>query len=120
MLRDLYFRDDTDNKYKWELIETNSKLEAVLNKVRMILFTTRGSVFGEPNLGMNLEDYLFNFNFDEQDLKSKFNAQVNQYIPEQGSDFRINMDVSLETDGVKNFCYLYIYVNQQLHMTVVV
>ena len=117
MLREIYFRDDTDPKFKWELLETNSKLEAVLNKIRMILFTQRGEVLGEPNLGMNLEDYLFTFNFDASEIKTKFNAQVNQYIPEQ-SEFNISMDVSFETDGVQNYCYLYIYVNQQLQMGV--
>lgn len=119
MLREIYFRDSSDPKYKKELIETNSKLESVLNKIRMILFTNRGEILGEPNLGMNLEDYLFTFNFDQQELKSKFNSQVNAYIPEQ-SEFKINMDVSFESDGIKNYVYLYIYVNQQLHFGVII
>ena len=86
----------------------------------MILFTSRGEVLGEPNLGMNLEDYLFTFNFDESELKSNFNAQVNQYVLEQGMGFKIDMEVSFESNGVQNYCYIYIYVNQQLQIAVAV
>jgi hypothetical protein len=119
MLREIYFRESTDPKYQSKLIETNSKIEAVLNKIRMILFTQRGEVLGEPDLGMNLEDYLFQFGFDESDIKSKFNAQVNQFIPEM-TEFNISMDVSFESDGVQNYVYLFISINQEVHMGVVI
>lgn len=118
MLKEIYLRGPEDQKYKANLLETNSKLEAVLNKIRLILFTNRGEVLGEPDLGMNLEDYLFQFGFDEADIKNKFMAQVNQFIPEI-NEFSIDMTVSFETDGVQNYSYLYITVNQELQMGVV-
>jgi phage baseplate assembly protein W len=118
MLKEIYLRGPEDPKYQSKLLETDSKIEAVLNKIRMILFTNRGEVLGEPDLGMNLEDYLFQFGFDEADIKNKFMAQVNQYIPEM-TEFSINMSVSFETDGVQNMSYLFITINQEVQMGVV-
>ena len=48
MLRDIYLRDQSDPKYKSNLLETSSVIESVLNKIRMILYTNRGEVLGAP------------------------------------------------------------------------
>jgi hypothetical protein len=111
MLREIYFRDPTDSKYNISSLEVNSKLEAVLNKIRMILFTNRGDVLGYPELGMDLDDYIFNFKINENVLRDRFYSQIATYIPER--DFKIDIDFSFETDGVKDFMYLYITVDRQ-------
>lgn len=108
-IREIYFRDPSDPKYQLYGIETNDKLGAVIAKLRIILFTNRGEVLGEPDLGMDLEDFLFDFGFNEQIIRERFYAQIAKYIPER--DFRIDLDVSYETDGVRDTAYLFIIVN---------
>lgn len=115
MLREIYCRDQTDPKYNQNQLETSDRIEVVLNKIRMLLYTTRGEVLGEPHMGMDLEDYLFQSNVNEGEIKNRFNAQVALYIPESG-DFNINLDVSVETDGVQDTVYLYIYLDDLLYM----
>ena len=114
MLREIYFRNPTDPKYDGS-IETNSKIEAVLSKIRMILQTTQGDVIGEPTLGMNQENYLFDQAFDESNFRSQFNAQISKFIPES-NEFTITVDFSMETDGVKNYIYVYILIDSMVQM----
>lgn len=110
MVREIYFRDPSDPKYRHNLLQTSNAIEILLSKIRMILFTNRGEVLGEPDLGMDLEDYLFQYNFDESVLRKRWDAQVAQYIPEQ-VDFKIDFEVQMETDGVQNFIYIFIKIN---------
>jgi len=117
MIREIYFRDPTDPKYTPNLLETSSKVETVLNKIRMILFTNRGEVLGDPNLGMDLEDYLFQFGLDEHEIRNRFNAQIAQYIPES-REFDISLDIKMETNGIENYCYLYIDINSERYLGV--
>ena len=111
-LKEIYFRDPTDPKYNSKKLETSSNLESVLNKIRMLLYTNRGEVLGEPDLGMDLEDYLFQFGFDESELRNRFNSQINQYVPE-ARDFKISIDMDVETDSVQNHVYIYINIALQ-------
>ncbi len=111
MIKEIYFRDLTDPKYRNDKLEINDELESVLNKVRMILFTNKGDVLGYPDLGMNLDDYIFDFNFNENQIRSRFYSQIYKYIPDRS--YLIELDTNVTTDGVKNYVNLYIKINNQ-------
>ncbi len=111
MIKEIYFRDPTDPKYRPNKLETSEELESVLNKIRMILFTRKGEVLGYPDLGLDLDDFVFDFNFNENLLRSKFYSQIYKYIPDR--TYLIELDTSVTTDGVQNYVNLYIKVNNQ-------
>lgn len=112
MLTEIYFRDETDMKYSPNYIEFSDKLEALLSKLRMILYTNRGEVLGEPELGMDLENYLFEPGLNENIIKERFYAQLAKYIPEH-IEYNIDCSISTQTNGVINTSYLYITINNQ-------
>ena len=110
MLKEIYFRDPSDARYNIKGLEIGDRYEALLSKIRMILYTSRGDVLGEPDLGMNLEDYLFETVMDEGVIKNDFYAQVAKYIPEQ-AEYSIDCNITVQTDGVHNIAHLYITLN---------
>ena len=109
MIREIYFRDTSDPKYKANKIEVNSELEMVLNQIRMILLTPKGSVLGNYNLGLDLEEHLFKIGFREQTLRNDFLTQISRYI--KNKSYRIDLDFNFETDGVRDTIYLYVTLN---------
>ena len=76
MIREIYLRDASDPRYNPRLLEINDPIEAILSKIRMLIYTNKGEVLGEPDLGMNLESRLFEFLMDEGNIRSDFYAQV--------------------------------------------
>ena len=76
----------------------------------MILLTKKGEVMGEPELGMDLEEMLFDFNIDEYKLRQTFYAQLQKYVSEQDK-YKIDFDISTGTDGVSTVVYLYINID---------
>jgi hypothetical protein len=63
MLKEIYCRNENDPKYVNTILETTDAIEALLTKLRMILFTARGEVLGYPNLGLDLDSMLFELNY---------------------------------------------------------
>jgi hypothetical protein len=110
MLKEIYCRTNEDPGYNPNIIDTNSSLEGVLTKIRMILFTQRGEVMGASELGMNLEEMLFKFSFDEARVRGEFINQLYRFVPES-SDFRVDLKVSFVPGTVRDLAYLNIYID---------
>ena len=111
MIREIYFRDPSDPKFRSDRLETSSELEMLLNQIRMILLTNKGEVLGSYYLGLDLEKYLFEFGFNEGQVKKDFLTQVSQYI--KNTRYKIDMTFDYSSDGVKDIIYLYITVDDQ-------
>lgn len=109
MIKEIVFRDPSDPKYNPNYLETNDKLEAVIAKIKMILYTNRGEVLGEPELGMDLEDYLFEKRIDEKEIRDRFYSQVARFIPER--EYKLDLEISHGTDNIQNYINLYVTIN---------
>lgn len=64
-----------------EVIE-DDVIRVVLQKYEMLLFTNKGDVFGEPNLGCNLEELLYETKLSADYIEGDIISQINEYIPE--------------------------------------
>lgn len=81
-LRDFYFRDQTDPAFRPDQLEVYDSLEETLQQVKMTLFTRKGEVLGEPEFGIDVEKYLFEFSIDPFALSKEANDQINTYVGE--------------------------------------
>ena len=110
MLKEIYCRNSQDPGYTYNQLETSSGLEAILTKIRMILFTTPGDVMGEYNLGLDLERKLFTFNFNATDLQSAFREQLTKYVPE-ATQYNVDIKVNFVPGTVRDIAYIDIYID---------
>lgn len=81
-IRDLYMRSENDPKFVADQIEVYDEIEATINQVRMTVLTNKGEVLGEPDFGLNLEKYLFDFELDPFSLSGDAQSQINIYVSE--------------------------------------
>lgn len=110
MLRELYCRNITDPGYNPIQIETSSALESIISKIKMILFTKKGEVLGQLDLGLNLEDLLFEFGLNEAQLQENFFNQLYKFAPEAG-DYNIKMEVNFTRGSVRDIAYIDILID---------
>jgi|694.fasta_scaffold145945_2 hypothetical protein len=82
MLREIYNRDPSDPNYKAEQIEVTDALEACIGKLKMLIFTRKGEVLGDPRFGLNLEDLIYDFNISEKGLRNEIQKYLITYIPD--------------------------------------
>jgi hypothetical protein len=110
MVREIYFRDASDSQYQNTSLEATSEREIILNKVRMILLSSKGEILGAPELGMDLETYLFDKILPADLIKNKFYAQVAQFIPES-SEHSISLEIGNEVEDYHNIAVLKVKID---------
>jgi hypothetical protein len=82
MLREIYNRDPEDPNYKENQLEVTDPLEACLGKIKMLFFTRKGEVLGDPSFGLDLEEYIYDLNLTEAAMKKQIQNNIEAYIPE--------------------------------------
>jgi phage baseplate assembly protein W len=80
--KDLVIRYDGHPKYEIDRIIEDDEVEVIVQKLEMILFTNKGEVLGDVEIGCNLEYYLWETRITTGNLKSKVEEQISMYIPE--------------------------------------
>ena len=100
-LREIYFRDQNDPKYRADQVEVTDDLEATIQQIMMTIFTKKGEVLGEPNFGLNLDNYLFEFDVDPTSLGRAAQDQIYNFVAETRKR-RITEKPSLYPDSVSN------------------
>jgi hypothetical protein len=118
MLKEIYCRNSNDPLYNYNILETSSALEALLTKLRMIIFTNKGEVIGVPDLGLSLNDLLFEFNANTYQIQKDFYAQVSKYVPD-AVNFNIDLQVNFVPGTVRDICYIDIYIDGTKYLGVV-
>ena len=104
-VKDLVIRYDGHPKYDPDRIIEDDEIEVIVQKLEMILFTNKGEVLGDLNLGANLEYYLWQTRVTTGNLKNKVEEQISSYIPELNS-LGYSFDVELYEGSLRDILYL--------------
>ena len=98
MLKELYFRGESDPNFMADVLETSSELEALVYQIKMILLTNKTEVLGEKDFGANQEDMLFTTsNMTGAMIAKSMVDQINQYS-ELARAYNIDLDVKRSRD----------------------
>jgi hypothetical protein len=92
--KDLYIKYDGHPRFHSERLVEDDVIEVIVQKLEMALFTNKGALYGEPNLGANLEYFLWETKVPVSDIRNLITDQINKYIPELkeiGYDFNIQL-----------------------------
>ena len=81
-LRDFYTRTTEDPRDLGDRLEMSDELESAIQQVKMTLFTRKGEVLGEPDFGIELDSYLFEYSIDPSRLGKEATSQINKYVTE--------------------------------------
>ncbi len=100
-LRDFYTRTIEDPKYLDDKVEVSDDLESTIQQIKMTLFTKKGEVLGEPDFGIDLNKYLFEYDIDPMSLSHEATSQVNKYVAEARKR-QVTVNPSLYPDDKSN------------------
>ena len=104
-VKDLVIRYPGHPKYEPGRIVEDDEIEVIVQKLEMILFTNKGEVLGDTEIGCNLEYYLWQTRITTGNLKSKVEEQIRTYIPELIA-LGYTLDVLLYEGTLRDILYL--------------
>jgi phage baseplate assembly protein W len=104
-VKDLVIRYKDHPRYNPNKIVEDDEIEVIVQKLEMVLFTNKGEVLGDVDLGANLEYYLWQTKVTTSNLKNKVQEQIMKYIPELVV-MGYSLDVQLYEGTVQDILYL--------------
>ena len=104
-VKDLVIRYPGHPKYQPDRIIEDDEIEVIVQKLEMILFTNKGEVLGNIDIGCNLEYYLWQTRVTTGNLKNKVEEQIALYVPELVS-IGYSFEVQLFEGTLRDILYL--------------
>ena len=87
----------------FELIDDDI-FRVVIQKWEMVIFTEKGEVFGEPNLGADLSHYLHETRLSAESIKESLNDQISYFIPElNGIDYTLEVEILEDSENYQEY-----------------
>ena len=105
---DFYILDSSDPTYTQGQIIEEDIINVILQKYKVILFTNKGDVMGEPNFGGDLELLLNQTKVSDVYVKDQLVTQIGSYIPEL-INMNYTLDVVFTQDVVNYYDIMYIF-----------
>lgn len=112
MIQEIYTRPTVDIKYIPK-IDSVFEIEQILIRIRQILGTKRGEVLGDFGFGLDLHEYLFQMNFNEEQIRTGLEDQIDKYVNIYTNKYKITVDVEYghHHNDVSDYCIINIYIN---------
>lgn len=122
-MKDFYFRPVEDPNYQEGIFESTNDIENTISQVRMTLLTRKGEVLGEPDFGIDVTKYLFEFEGYPIDiLEREVSGQVQNYVMlaksyevvptaftlnDDTDAFKVGLGLNISIGGKRTFAVLY-------------
>lgn len=107
---DFYIKYDGHPRYHSQKIVENDVVEVIVQKLEMVLFTNKGSLYGNPDIGCDLEYYLWSTKVPDTEIKNTVVSQINKYVPEL-NDIGYTLDLKLYEGEYRDILYLNFTIN---------
>jgi hypothetical protein len=112
MIKDLYIRDAADPNYQYGVLEHTNAIESIITKIKMILGTRAGQIFGDLGFGVGVEDLIFETRINKTQLEEKIKMQFDRYISEV-NDYAITPQVSFGKADGYDYAIIDIFINDE-------
>lgn len=94
MALDIYLRLPQDPNYNANFLEVEDDISNFVQMIEMCLTTVPGEVLGEPELGCNLEGYLWNPYITVGTIKNDIMSQIRRFCDYSQLGIPFNVNVS--------------------------
>lgn len=107
---ELYIKIPGDPNYDPNLAAVENEIEQLKTQIETILFTKKGDIMGDSNFGANIEDLIYEFNFNENELKREINDQLLRYCP-LSNKYNVKVDVKFYRGKIRDAAELSIVID---------
>lgn len=68
--------------YDDTILENTNIMDVVISKIQLLLFTNKGDVLSDPDMGCDIEKLLWETNVNDDFIEQEVNIQIITYVPE--------------------------------------
>jgi hypothetical protein len=109
---ELYIKSAGDPNFDSEQLQVDEDIQLLLTQIETLIFTNKGDVMGVPEFGLNLEDYVYSFMYNDDMLKGLVSNAISQFIP-LSNKYPVNVTVEYVTESERNAVYIDIVIDNR-------
>lgn len=110
MIKEIYTRTPDDPNFKIDILDHSNPIESIVSKIKILFNTRQGQVFGDLNIGLGIEDLVFETRVNKIQLEEDIKRQISQYVSEYGK-YNIQPKVSFGKAKGYDYCIIDIYID---------
>ena len=121
MIREIYCKLTSDPNWLPN-IETQDEAYNILQQIKVVLGTKKGEVLGTYTFGVNLQEYLFQYNMSREEILYTLNAHLAAYVFYDTTKFNVYVDVQYgHNDGqITDYAVVDVFINEKACLGILV
>ena len=105
---DFYIKNKYEPKFNPTQLVEDDIINVIIQKYKLVIFTNKGDLLGDPNFGADIELLLNETKVSETYVKNEIIAQINTYITEL-TNMNYTIDIVFTQDETNYYDIMYIY-----------
>lgn len=109
---ELYVKTIGDPNFRDDQLQSDEEIQMMLTQIETLIFTNKGEVLGNPEFGLNLDDYVYSFMYNDDMLKGAVSNAISQHVP-LSNKYPVNVTVDYTTESDRNAVYIDITIDNR-------
>lgn len=109
---ELYIKAIGDPNFSDDQLQSDEEIQLMLTQIETLIFTNKGEVMGQPDFGLNLEDYVYSLMYNDDMLKGVVSNAISRWVP-LSSKFPVDVNVDYTTESDRNAVYIDIIIDSK-------
>jgi hypothetical protein len=116
---DLYIKSLEDPNYDENQLQVDEDIALIISQIETLVFTQRGDVMGDPDFGLNLEDYVYSFRYNDTMLQGVVQSAISRNIP-LAAKIPVHVTVEFASLTEKNVVFIDITIDYRFGITIAI
>jgi hypothetical protein len=107
---EFYIKKDGDPRFDVGQMEIDGDIAEILIQIETLLFTTKGSVLGDPDFGLDLDDYVYSFRYNDNMLVKAVSEAITRFVP-LSKKYRVDVTVDFTEEVDRHLVFISIVID---------
>jgi phage baseplate assembly protein W len=116
---EFYIKSKNEPNFDPTKLQSESEIAQLIAQLEVIMFTRRGEVMGAPDLGCNLEDLVYELNYNISQIENEINNQIMNYVP-LARKFAVEVTVEFASGVERDAVFVDILIDSQYLLQVLI
>ena len=116
---EFYISSINDPNFDPAKLQSVDEIAQLLTQLEVVLFTRKGEVLGIPNLGCNLEDLIFELNYNSSQIQNEIATQLSLFVP-LADKYKVVTTVDFLSGPDRDAIFIDLVIDNQYQIQVVI
>jgi hypothetical protein len=109
---EFYVKTIGDPNFDAEQMQADEDIQMLLTQIETLIFTNKGEVIGNADFGLNIEDYVYSFRYNDTMLQNMIENAIYTYVP-LSYKYPVSVRVEFTSETERNIVFIDISIDNR-------